>query len=151
MTNLNAIDTFLADYKVRMMTYYTELRDKYYSLDRAICDAWNSGNRDEARALRVDMENFHKVHGATNIAVIRHHFRDLESVVDKDLANRKVAFIKRITDKVGDVESADLHIGEDGSINGTVEGAEGKAKVSSIIAGGYNIQKAHYRVLVKAA
>ena len=151
MTNLNEIDTFLAEYKVRMMTYYTELHAKYFGLDRQFCELWNSGKRAEARELRKDIDNLQKVHGATNIAVIRHSFRDLESIVDKDLANRKVAFIKRITDKVGDVESADLHIGEDGSINGTVEGAEGKAKVSSIIAGGYNIQKAHYRVLVKAA
>jgi hypothetical protein len=40
-------------------------------------------------------------------------------------------------------------MGVDGSINGTVSGHEDTVNVYSIIAGGYNIQKAHYRVLVK--
>jgi hypothetical protein len=50
---------------------------------------------------------------------------------------------------VGNIKEANLTIGIDLSINGTVVGDKGKATVYSIIAGGYNIQKAHYRVLVK--
>jgi hypothetical protein len=145
----NEIDTFLNEYKTRMIAYYTDLHAKYYALDREICQLWNSGKREESRAMRNDMANFQKVHGASNIAVIRHDFKNIDAIIDKDLAKRKEAFIKRITDKAGNVESADLRIGQDGSINGKVTGDKSTVTVNSIVAGGYNIQKAHYRVLVK--
>ena len=59
-----------------------------------------------------------------------------------DLYNR----VKIITGEVTDWS----HIRYSGkALNGFITGKDGKAEVETIIAGGYNIQKMHYRVLVK--
>jgi len=73
----------------------------------------------------------------------------LDKLLDKEVKSKKVQFIARIEKKSGEIKDVNLTIGTDGSINGTVIGEEARVNVYSIIAGGYNIQKAHYRVLVK--
>ena len=65
-----------------------------------------------------------------------------------------VDFIKRVEDKAGQITSfANLHLNRDNQgyaiLNGKVEGSNGTARVESIYAGGYNIQRLHVRVLVK--
>jgi chromosome segregation ATPase len=63
-------------------------------------------------------------------------------------------FINRVKDRVGTITSfANLYLNRDNQgyaiLNGKVEGTNGVARVESIYAGGYNIQKLHVRVLVK--
>lgn len=58
-----------------------------------------------------------------------------------DLYNR----VKAITGEVTDW--ANIHYGGK-ALNGFVTGENGTAKVESILAGGYNIQRLHVRVLV---
>ena len=60
-----------------------------------------------------------------------------------DLYGRCSAVVGVITDATG------LRSSGNGSINGVVVGEDGKAFVETILAGGYNIQCLHYRVLVK--
>lgn len=56
----------------------------------------------------------------------------------------------RVIEKTGKVTNAKgLRIGDNGEINGYVEGDKGGATISTIIAGGWNIQCLHFRVLVK--
>lgn len=59
-----------------------------------------------------------------------------------DLYNR----VKNITGKVTDWSN--IHYSGN-CLNGLVVGKKGKAEVETIIAGGHNIQRRHYRVLVK--
>ena len=56
----------------------------------------------------------------------------------------------RTTEYVGKlIDMINIHFGDNGSLNGIVIGESGrKAKVNTIVAGGYNIQCLHYRVLV---
>lgn len=57
--------------------------------------------------------------------------------------------IGRIMSTVGTItDAAALRIGPEGDINGYIEGTEGKAKIQTIGAGGYNIQCFHFRTLI---
>lgn len=72
------------------------------------------------------------------------------NAVVRERQNKEISFINRITKVVGDITDAShLYIAVDGEINGYVTGTTGKASVTTIGAGGYNVQRYHYRVLVK--
>ncbi|OKP96835.1 hypothetical protein [Paenibacillus sp. P46E] len=75
--------------------------------------------------------------------------KSIQEMVEEDMENRKAKLVAKIKDKVGEIIQLDLYCGEDGTPNGTVTGTEGAVRITTIVAGGYNIQCAHYRVLVK--
>jgi len=57
--------------------------------------------------------------------------------------------ITRTNDIVGQITDASaLHIGKKGDLNGVIVGNKGKASVETIGAGGYNIQRYHFRTLI---
>ena len=73
--------------------------------------------------------------------------------LEKDLteeANRKYDFIiERTNAIVGQITDASmLEVGEKGDLNGFIKGTKGTAKVTTIGAGGYNIQCFHFRTLI---
>lgn len=75
----------------------------------------------------------------------------LNKILDAEVEAKYKDFIKRISEKAGDiVDASGLRIGYNGSINGVVVGSKAKVRVETILAGGYNIQCLHYRVLVNA-
>ena len=142
MTNFNkTIDTFLAEYKEGMIAYYAQIRKDaraYYDTERGTPGYYeaqevfyNHTNRDTSLATEYSADSLLKI-------------------IDKDIALRKVRFVNTITKKLGtDIQSSELSIGVDGSVNGFVKGVDNSVSVYSILAGGYNIQKLHYRVLVR--
>lgn len=73
---------------------------------------------------------------------------------ERDGKNLILDLLKRVTKVTGAVvDWSGLHLtrGNVGAVlNGVVIGEEGKARVESILAGGYNIQRLHVRVLVKS-
>lgn len=83
----------------------------------------------------------------------------LNKVLDKEVQNKYNDFVRRVTEKVGEIQDASgLRVAGNGIINGFVIGDKGKASVETITAGGYNTsiivnskhgQCLHYRVLVK--
>lgn len=82
-----------------------------------------------------------------------HDEAEREAWLDKTLEEEKKAkladLISRINKVVGTITDAThLYIGNGGNINGFVIGTEGKAKVETIGAGGYNIVCFHFRTLV---
>ena len=60
-----------------------------------------------------------------------------------DLYCRCTAAVGVITDTSG------LYVGSNGSLNGRVKGESGSAEVETIVAGGWNVQRKHFRVLIK--
>ena len=77
-------------------------------------------------------------------------FEKLEKDINVEIRIRRADLIHRIQTKIGKiVDMKYINIGNDGSLNGLIIGEKGKAQVDTISAGGYNIQRFHYRVLVK--
>ena len=78
---------------------------------------------------------------------------DLEEKLAKELdqeAKRKYDFIiERTNAIVGQItDASNLCIGAKGDLNGYIIGTDGKAKVQTVGAGGYNIMCFHYRTLI---
>lgn len=68
---------------------------------------------------------------------------------DKAVRNQKMNILIRSFPVVGKLEDIQFGtIGMNGEFNGTVRGEHGIANIRTIMAGGYNIQCLHYRVLV---
>lgn len=72
----------------------------------------------------------------------------------KSAKNIVLDLIDRVSSKTGKITSYDnLHLASNNGgfsiLNGYIIGENGKAKVESVLAGGYNIQRLHIRVLVK--
>ncbi|WP_287827118.1 hypothetical protein [Oscillibacter sp.] len=73
----------------------------------------------------------------------------LEKTIEEEKTAKLVDLIARINSVVGTITDASgLYISGKGDINGIIAGTEGKAKVETITAGGYNIQCLHYRTLI---
>ncbi len=76
--------------------------------------------------------------------------RDSEKTAENIIINT-ISKVHKITGDITDWKGVYVTLGSNNSLvlNGIVEGENGKARLESINAGGYNIQKLHIRVLVK--
>lgn len=82
----------------------------------------------------------------------------LNDILDKDIQSKYNHIINKVKKVCGEViDASNLHIGNDGTINGLIKGTDGNGYVETIVAGGYNQnvivntkhgQIAHYRVLI---
>lgn len=75
--------------------------------------------------------------------------KKLNNILDRDIESKYKHIIAKVKKVCGDiVDASNLHIGNDGTINGLIKGTIGNGYVETIVAGGYNIQIAHYRVII---
>lgn len=75
---------------------------------------------------------------------------DLERFLQREVKAKYEDLVNRISKVTGEIKDCkNLYIASNGCINGFVIGEKAKAEVETILAGGYNIQCLHYRVLVK--
>ncbi|UNY48820.1 hypothetical protein P9294_gp105 [Bacillus phage FADO] len=72
----------------------------------------------------------------------------LEEVLEKEKKAKMLDLINRINNAVGEITNAEELRIVNGNLNGIIIGKEGKAKVETISAGGWNIQCFHFRTLV---
>jgi hypothetical protein len=132
------IDQFLALWRAEATKYYTDLRAKYLEL-RAGAD------KEELKKFNKDVTKNDK-----NIIVSMSDKTFLEKILDQEVVAKKKAFVAKVEEKAGKIQDLKkLYVAGDGSINGFATGSERTVEVETILAGGYNIQKLHYRVLVK--
>lgn len=73
----------------------------------------------------------------------------LERDYNREADRKYDKLIEDVEYYVGEItDISELRIGGDGNLNGIVVGKNGKVKVQTILAGGYNIQCLHYRCLL---
>lgn len=140
--------------------FIKEVPEQVKDMEKALIVNWTVADVRRQSFLREEYkelgyrEFFSKYSGAdfdlmhkTSDEIQQKNIRDARTFV-LDLLNRT----KDITGEVTSWEDIRLEIGTNGFpvLNGYVEGKEGRAEVESILAGGYNIQRLHVRVLVKA-
>lgn len=166
--NVKVIVDFLEDWKAKTREFYIESVDGFvealklwYKQDREYREWWNRERRnatiEERKAKREEhdqhKESFTKRWGW--MTPYMEGYRINEEKLDKDLkeeANRKYDFIiERTNAIVGTItDASNLYIGMDAELNGYIIGENGKAKVQTIGAGGWNIQRYHFRTLIHA-
>lgn len=130
-----------------------EIPQQLKQLQKQIADEiaeWRIYYREQMKKDRKEMkhEDFRK----------KYSYRETELIYKKDEEIRRQAeteakywildLIARVQKKVGQITKWQLHI-DYRALNGWVIGTQGKAKIETIVAGGYNIQCLHTRVLVK--
>lgn len=72
----------------------------------------------------------------------------LERTMDREMRSKMLDLAQRIGEKVGRItDAAGLHV-QNGEIAGVIYGENGSATIQTIGAGGYNIQRFHFRTLV---
>lgn len=156
---IQPIVEFLNEWKERAYKFYDEQCREFAILRKRQYEetvAYQYGHtREEKREIEMKHRQersaySNKVQELTNHKKQCAYSVELNKMLDREVKARYEDFVKRISKVVGEIEdTSHLFMGNNGAINGFVKGTQGSANVESILAGGYNIQCLHYRVLVK--
>lgn len=167
--NIQAIIDFLDGWKNRVRSFYTENFPKYIeeknemrrNIKENIDPMYYSRDVDARKVAREQYREITKAFSEkwnwiTEYEVYDNGFRLDIDKLNKDLdaeADRKYDFIiERTNQIVGTITDASaLRVGAKGDLNGLIYGTNGVAKVTTIGAGGYNIQCYHFRTLIHKA
>lgn len=140
--------------------YVKEMPSQFKQLQEALVEHWNEWNKNRKATLiekykELGYKEFIKEYSYNDYDFMKVDEKKLEATNEKEAKALIIDLYNRVKEITGEVESwEDVHAtqGAQGMVvlNGTVKGKEGVAQVESILAGGYNIQRLHIRVLVKA-
>lgn len=134
---------------------YLEERKRIYSIYEKITN-WNLSKEERNQAKEEYSASYKKLIETTDNIILQMSRQSnkeewLTKLLDKEEETKILDLVNRVTKITGTiVDASQLSIGyQNGELNGYVIGNEGKCYVETIGAGGYHIQKFHYRVLVK--
>ena len=105
----------------------------------------------QRRINSVLMDKWKSQYGKGTMQLVMYHTEEqIVKEVEKDVISRYKALVKKVEAKAGKIiDAGNLYFGYDAGINGVIIGEKATVTVTTIYAGGYNIQQLHYRVLVK--
>lgn len=142
---IEALEKFMKHWEELAISFYVELKKEIDKLDEEAQEKnLRIAGGQEYKSYRNKRQALsYKLNGLVTLNQIR-------EAVAKERIRKENNFIARVEKVVGCITDAtDLKVADNLELNGIVIGQEGKARVSTITAGGYNIQCFHFRVLVK--
>lgn len=147
--NLKEIKDFINQWKIRAIDYYKNALVEYKK-EKQELKYFNVWNGDYNKKMRELIEKYGKwVVGDLALRSPKDAEEQIIKNIERDAIAKEQMLIKRVNKAVGTiVKSITLNVGVNGELNGIIEGVNGKCKIETIYAGGYNIQCLHYRVLV---
>ena len=147
--NLKEIKDFINQWKVRGIDYNNNALVEYKK-EKQELKYFNVWNGDYNKKMRELIEKYGKwVVGDLALRSPKDAEEQIIKNIERDAITKEQMLIKRVNKAVGTiVKSITLNVGVNGELNGIIEGVNGKCKIETIYAGGYNIQCLHYRVLV---
>ena len=169
--NCPAILEFLDRWKKDSLEWYRSMVDVYIADRAEYREKYKEINEQEDILMRSSVPFAEKVPERKKLWDEQHKLREAhqrkwafltpyidrdqlnETKVQRDLdreAEAKYDYIIDTTTRlVGEiVDATHLRVGNKGDLNGYIEGQDGKVKVETVGAGGYNIQRFHYRTLI---
>lgn len=167
--NVKAILDFLEDWKKKCMDYYIEMfpkfmeaRAEWYALDREYSDREDElrrnreadffKKRDAIRAERREAEKQYRAAWGWIAMYVGYDTMDTERIAKDLQADAEAKYddiIERTNELIGTITDASgLTVNQKAGLDGYIKGERGTVKVSTVGAGGYNIQRFHFRTLI---
>ena len=144
-------NAFYHDEAIRLYEAYNEhkLKDEAIKLIQDLKVRREESTKEYHRYNEVQ-KNFSPL--LRNIRTYREPYlneEELQKALDREVKAKYDDLVVRMKNAVREIQDcSNLRIGGNGSINGIISGTNGKARMETIMAGGWNIQCLHYRVLV---
>lgn len=142
------------DAKIEKENAYSEYHNKLYGYFRDYTDDEKARAKSMGRFLygnvKVRDGELEYVKGYFSTKGVEHSMAVLAKDLDKEAKAMYDDIIERTNKIVGQITDVSyLEVNAKGNLDGYIIGTRGKAKVETIGAGGYNIQRFHFRTLIK--
>lgn len=147
--NLKEIKAFINQWKVKAVNYYNQALDDYKEEKQELNNLNPCSDDYKNKKLELIDKYGKWVIGDLALRAPKDAQEQIIKNIEREAIAKEQMLIKRVNKAVGTiVKSITLNIGVNGELNGIIEGINGRCKIETIYAGGYNIQCLHYRVLV---
>ena len=136
----------------RDMEWFRKVRKKYLELkDDHPPPATEYGSSPEKRQAYHNAQKFlynfsRFMYDAIQSFNGEHH---AEQQFRKDLEKKKENLLMKVKKKVGRITDVEIRRNPKGELDGVIKGEDGTVRIETIGAGGYNIQRYHFRTLIK--
>lgn len=139
---MEGLKLFLENWKQEVRNYYLDLANQLINREKTHKELKDN----------LTIKDYDKV--CSLVYTIRFEDgKDIDKIlnfINKEAEKKELDFANKITKYVGNIiDCKGLRTSINYGIDGIVIGENGKVKVETIIAGGYNIQRLHFRILVK--
>ncbi len=137
----------------REKTFLNDIPDSMKDLQTQLVDRWNTYDFEKKSRLKTKYQEmgyreFMKEYKHTGYEFVQLSDADIIKTNKRDAKALIIDLYYRVRHITGEVTNWTEMYCSGGALNGTVSGKEGKAKIETILAGGYNIQRLHVRILV---
>ena len=134
-----------------------EIPEEFTALKNYLVETWDEDDKHRKAYLakrynELGYREFYQHHNGADYLLIHTSDADIHKHNVKDAENIIIDLYNRVKEITGQIIEWDVHVTAGNQnlavLAGTVKGKEGKARVETIEAGGYNIQRLHIRTLV---